>query len=104
MLLCDRGADLSGGHPDYGGRFSCERVLAVRPTRWHSLTHSESIGCTRADEEHGIDRRDGVLELGRNRRVVRIVVVAVERQILERTLRHFGVPAELTRAFASNRL
>ena len=56
-------------------------------------------------EQHGIHRRDGVLECGRHRRVVRVVVVAIQRQILERDFRQLEFwRRNSTSAFASKRL
>jgi hypothetical protein len=84
-LLRDRRADLPRRRSDHSGGFACERVHAVgtaRPIDGIFQSARDRALVLPSDEEHRIRRRDSVLEFDRNRRVVRVIDVAVERQVL----------------------
>src|SRR4051794_5021639 len=79
------------GSPDDGGGLARERVAPVGPAGPVDgvlQTARDRAVVLRRDEEDGVDGRDRVLEGPGDRRKIRVVVVAVERQILELDLRH----------------
>ena len=103
MLLADGSADLPWRGADDRRGFSRERVRSPRPTRpvdrVHERARNRPVVFGR-HEQHGIDGGDSILQRPTRRRVVRVIVVRIQRQISDGNLAH----AQLRRSEAHERL
>ena len=88
-LLGDGGADLADGCADHAGGDVVEGVLAPGPrgpVDGVLQRAGDRAVVLRGDEQDGVGPADRVLERGGLGRVVRVVVLAVERQVPDRDL------------------